>query len=94
MWTKYYEGSLTQRLHESIIRLCLDHMPKDMPLEVDAIVCISAGNNNNIVVKVHEMLNDGADCVSVSESESVEETAIQVFPHDVLSLRVSRSKMF
>ena len=51
-------------------------MPKDMPLEVDGIICVSAGTNNNIVIKLHEMVNDNVDNFSISESESVEETTL------------------
>ena len=59
MWSQYYQANVCQLLRKSILSLCSESVPYDDKLEIDGIICISAGDEGKqIVVKVHEVLEN------------------------------------
>ena len=66
MWSTYYQMTVTQLIKDSLIKLCVEHVPCSGTLEIDGIVCIACGDDSKqLVVKVHHVL----DVASQNESK-------------------------
>ena len=65
MWSTYYQMTVTQLIKDSLVKLCVEHVPCSGTLEIDGIVCIACGDDSKqLVVKVHQVL----DVASQNES--------------------------
>ena len=66
MWSTYYQMTVTQLIKDSLVKLCVEHVPCSGTLEIDGIVCIACGDDSKqLVVKVHQVL----DVASQNESK-------------------------
>ena len=66
MWSTYYQMTVTQLIQESLVKLCMEHVPWSDTLEIDGIVCIARGDDSKqLVVKIHQVL----DVTSQKESK-------------------------
>ena len=66
MWSSYYQMTVTQLIQESLVKLCMEHVPWSDTLEIDGIVCIARGDDSKqLVVKIHQVL----DVTSQKESK-------------------------
>ena len=58
MWSTYYEMTVTQLIKDSLVKLCVEHVPCSGTLEIDGIVCIACGDDSKqLVVKIHQALD-------------------------------------
>ena len=58
MWSTYYQMTVTQLIQESLVKLCVEHVPCSDTLEIDGIVCIARGDDSKqLVVKIHQVLD-------------------------------------
>ena len=64
---------VSRLLHQSILELCKASVPQEQCVQVDGIVCISIGDDDNqIVVKVHEQIGSLQSVSHVSSSQNGE----------------------
>ena len=52
---------VTQMLQQSILQLCRASLSGDGEFEVDGIICISKADDDQIVIKMHELINSSQD---------------------------------